>query len=94
MFFKSKHKLCCTELKLMLCRNISYRSNYVRYLRTKIDENLNRKLHVHDLISKLNKANAILSKVRHFVISEIMRSVYFTISHPNVNYVCIAREVT
>ena len=66
----------------------------MRYLGTKCDENSNRKLYVHDFISKSNKANAVLSKLSHFVTSEIIRFVYFTIFHSHVNYVCIAWWVT
>ena len=76
-------------MRFKLCRKISYRKNYVRYLRTKIDENSSWKFHVHDLTSKLNRANAVLSKLRHFATCEIWRSVYFAIFHPLVSYVCI-----
>ena len=62
----------------------------MRYLGIKIDENLNWKIHTHDLASKLNTANAVLAKLRHFVNSEVLRSTYFTIFHSHLNYVCIA----
>ena len=42
------------------------------YLGIKIDENLNQKIHIHDLASKLNRANAVLAKLRHFANSEIL----------------------
>ena len=57
------------------------------YLGIKTDENLNWKIHIHDLASKLNRANAVLAKLRDFVNSEILRSTYFTISHSHLNYV-------
>lgn len=41
-------------------------------------------------ISKLNIANALLSKLRNFVTSEILRSVYLDIFHSHVNYICKA----
>ena len=84
-------------MRFKLCRKISYRKNYVRYLGTKIDENSSWKFHVHDLTSKLNKlniANAVLSKPRHFATCEIWRSVYFAIFHPLVSYVCIVWRLT
>ena len=65
-------------------------TNYVRYLGVKIDENLNWKIHIHDLASKLNGVNSVLSKLRPFVSSEILRFVYFAIFQSHVNYVCLA----
>ena len=74
---KTKNKPYNTELRLKLCRKILNRMNYVKYLEIKIDQNLKWKIHIHNLASKLNRANLVLSKLKHFVISEILRSVYF-----------------
>ena len=57
-------------------RKILNKTNHFRYLGIKIDESPNWKAHVHDLASKLNRANSVLSKLRDFVSSEILRSVY------------------
>ena len=89
-----KQKPCDTDLRLKLCRKRFYKTKYLRYLGIKIDENLNWKVHIHDLASKLNRANAILAKLRHFVNSEILRSTYFPIFHSNLNCVCIAWRLT
>ena len=74
ILFKTKHKPCDTDLRLKLCRKRLYKTKYLRYLGIKIDENLNWKIHIHDLASKLNRANAVLAKLRHFVNYEILRS--------------------
>ena len=66
----------------------------MRYLGIRIDENLNWKVHIHDLASKLNRANAILAKIRHFVNSEILKFTYFAILHSHLNYVYIAWGLT
>ena len=94
ILFKTKHKPCNTDLRLKLSRKRLYKTKYLRYLGIKIDENLNWKVHIHDLASKLNRANAILAKLRHFVNSEILRSTYFAIFHSHLNYVCIAWGLT
>ena len=57
-------------------RKILNKTNHFRNLGIKIDESPNWKTHVHDLASKLNRANSVLSKLRDFVSSEILRSVY------------------
>ena len=56
----------------------------------KIDENLNWKIHIHDLTSKLNRATIVLAKLKHFANSKILRSTYFATFHPHLNYACIA----
>ena len=90
ILFKTKHKSCDTELRLKVCRKRLYKTKYLRYLGIKIDENLNWKIHIHDLASQLNRANAVLAKVRLFVNSEILRPTYFAIFHSHLHYVCIA----
>ena len=94
ILFETKHKPCDTDLRLKLSRKRLYKTKYLRYLGIKIDENLNWKVHIHDLASKLSRANAILAKLRHFVNSEILRSTYFAIFHSHLNYVCIAWGLT
>ena len=76
---KIKHKTYDTEMRLQFCRNILNRTNYVRYLGKKNNENLDWKIHIHDLASKLSRANSVLFKLRHFVNSGILRTVYFAI---------------
>ena len=73
ILFKTKHKPCNTDLRLKLCRKRFYETKYSRYLGINIDGNLNWKIHIHHLASKLNRANAVLAKLRHFVNSEILR---------------------
>ena len=79
---------------MKLCRKKLYKTKYLRYLGIKINENSNWKIHIHDLASKLNRTNAVLTKLRHFVNSEILRSTYFTIFHSHLNYVCLALGLT
>ena len=94
ILFKTKHKPCDIELRLKVCRKRLYKTKYLRYLGIKIDENLNWKIHIHDLASQLNRANAVLAKVRLFVNSEILRPIYFAIFHSHLNYECIARGLS
>ena len=87
---KTKHKPCNTDLKHKLCRKRLYKTKYLRYLGIQIDQNSNWKVHIHDPASKLNRANAILVKLRYFVNSEMLRSTYFAVFHSHLNYVSIA----
>lgn len=82
------------ETKFNLRRKIFYWKNYARYLGMKTEENLNWKFHVHDPVFKLNRANAVLSKIRHFGISDTLRFVYFAIFNSHVNNVCTVWGLT
>ena len=46
------------------------------------------------MTSKLNRANVVLAKLRHFVYSETLKSPNFAIFYSHLNYVCIAWELT
>ena len=54
-------------MKLKLNGKRLYTTNSVKHLGTKIDENLNWHQQINNVAVKLNRANAMLSKVRHFV---------------------------
>ena len=68
--FKSSRKLADVPLKLKLNGKRLYPTNSVKYLGINIDENLNWKQQISDIAIKLNKANGILSKLRHFIEKE------------------------
>ena len=55
----------------------------------KVDNNLNWKIHILDLISKLNRAKQYYL-ILHFTNFETLRFVYFAAFQIQVNYLCIA----
>ena len=61
----------------------------VKYLRVKIDGNHAWKSHIDYLSVKLSRANALLFKIRNFVISSILRTIYFAIFESHLNYCCL-----
>ena len=81
ILFKTKHKACNSELRFKFCTKIHNKTNLVRYLGIKIYKNLNW-THVHGLTSKLNRANLVLSNLRHF---SVVKSYYvFTLLYFNL----------
>ena len=52
----------------------------------KIDSDLNWKEQQNSVAIKLNKANAILSKLRHYVNQKTLRSIYFSLFESHTNY--------
>ena len=77
--FKSKQKKFEGNLKIKLSGKRLYRTESVKYLGVKIDKKLSWQYHVNDLFVKLNRANALLFKMRKYISYKILRSIYFAI---------------
>ena len=58
----------------------------VKYLGIKIDPNFNWKQQISDVAIKLNRANTILSKLKHFVDRKTLKSIYHAIFKPHLCY--------
>ena len=67
VIFKSNQKKFESDLKIKLCGKRLYPTESVKYLGVKIDTTLNWQYHVNDLSIKLNRANALLFKMRKYV---------------------------
>ena len=89
VIFKSKHKKFEGDLKIKLCGKRLYPTESVKYLGVKIDANLSWQYHVNDLSIKLNRANALLFKMRKYVSLKILRSIYFAIFDSYLSYCCL-----
>ena len=63
-----------------------YPTESVKYLGVKIDTNLSWQYHVNDLSIKLNRANALLFKMRKYISLKILRSIYFAIFDSYLSY--------
>ena len=61
----------------------------IKCLGVKIDANLTWQHHVNDLSIKLNRANALLFKMRKYVSPKILRSIYFAIFDSYLSYCCL-----
>ena len=87
--FKCKHKNFEGDLKIKLCGKRLYPTESIRYLVVKIDTNLSWQYHVNDLSIKLNRANALLLKMRKYLGLKILRSIYFAIFDSYLSYCCL-----
>ena len=86
IFKRKKKKLKC-PIRIKLSRKRLYPSNSIKYLGVKIDKNLNWNDHIHDIATKLNRANALLFKIRNYVNFNTLKSIYFVIFDSHINYV-------
>ena len=84
----SKHhrKKLDNEIKITHNRKRVYPSQSVRYLRIKIDQNLNWNDHIKGTAIKLNRANALLFKMRNFLNITILKTIYFVLCNCHINY--------
>ena len=89
VIFKSKQKKFEGDLKIKLCGKRLSPTESVKYLGVKIDTNLSWQYHVNDLSIKLNRANALLFKIRKYVSLKILRSIYFAIFDSYLSYCCL-----
>ena len=76
-------------MKIKLNGKRLYPTDSVKYLGVKIDGKLNWKSHVNATATKLNRANAMLYKVRDFVTANILKSIYYALFESHTNYACI-----
>ena len=79
VIFKSPRKILLDETKIELVVKRLCPANSIKYLGIKID----RFLHCHDQVNsiavKLNRANALLLKIRNYVNIKTLRNIYFAI---------------
>ena len=87
VIFKSKQKKFEGDLKIKLCGKRLYSTESVKYLGLKIDTNLSWQ-YVDDLSTKLNRASALLFKIRKYVCLKILRPIYFDIFDAYLSYCC------
>ena len=78
-------------LKLKLNGKKLCPKNSVKYLGIKIDEQWTWKPHIHGISAKLCKANAMLSKIRHFVDQKTLKAIYHAIFESHLHYSYLVR---
>ena len=89
IIFKSKQKKLEGDLKIKLCGKRLYPTKSFKYLGVKIDANLTWQHYVNGLSIKLNRANALLFKMRKYVSLKILRPIYFPIFDSYLSYCCL-----
>ena len=86
VLFRSHRKQLDYELKLKLNGKKLFESDSVKYLGVKIDRNLTWSHQINNVSLKLNKANAMLSKIRHYVDRKTLKSIYHAIFESHLHY--------
>ena len=89
IIFKPKRKPLNFNIKIKLNGKRLHPTDSVKYLGVKIDSKLNWKSHAYATATKLNRANAMLYKVRDFVDANILKSIFYALFESHINYACI-----
>ena len=74
------------DLKLKLNGKRLYPIKSVKYLGIKIDENITWNELINHIAIKLNRANAVLYKVREFVNTRVLKLIYHALFDCHLNY--------
>ncbi|XP_065642635.1 uncharacterized protein LOC136074258 [Hydra vulgaris] len=88
--FKPRCNNIDSQLKIKLNGNKILPQKNINYLGIKIDESLTWKSHIKELSIKLNRSNAILSKIRYYVNEKTLKSIYFAIFNSHITYCCLS----
>ena len=86
VIFKSKQNKSEGDLKIKLWGERLYPTEY---LGEKIDTNLSWQYHVNDFSIKLNRANALLFKMKNYVSLKILKSISFAVFDSYLSYSCL-----
>ena len=89
VFFTSSKKQPDCDLKLKLNGKRLYETDSVKYLGIQIEERLTWKQQISHAALKLNKANVVLSNLRHVLDIKTLRSVYYAIFESHLCYVSL-----
>ena len=66
-----------------------YENDFFKFLGIPVDKNLTWKQQINHMATKLNKTNAMLSKLRHFLDNKTPKSVYYAIFESHLCYACL-----
>ena len=86
VIFKHKNKKLEYPIKIKLSRERLCPFKSVKHMGLKIDDNLNLKDQTHDIATKLNRANALLYKIRNYVGFNTLKLIYFAIFNSRINF--------
>ena len=87
-FHKPGHPIQNFDFKIKINGHKLYPSTYIKYLGIYLDSTLSGNDHCDILTKKLKRANGMLSKVRHYVPRDKLRSIYYAIFSSHMIYGC------
>ena len=87
-FTKPGHNIQDFKFKIKINGHKITPANHIKYLGIHLDTSLSGKYHCETVINKLKRANSMLSKIRHYVPKEELKSIYHAIFSSHMIYGC------
>lgn len=94
ILFRPVNKRCQSNFNLKIKNTKIFLSNKVKYLGVVLDPHLSWRYHLSDLSKKLTRANGFLSKIRYFVDTPTIISLYYSLFQSHLTYGCLAWGLT
>ena len=88
VLFRSEKRKITKNLNFRKSRKKIKMLSKTKYLDLFLDENLYFKYHLDTIKLKRNRANCLLSKIRHYVRAPLLRTIYFASFDPHLRYGC------
>ena len=88
VIFKPKTKEISKTLNFRVSGQKIKPKNSVKYLGLLLQDDLSWDTHINTLLKKLNRAIAILSKIRHYTPKWLLRTIYYSIFNSHMIYGC------
>ena len=85
-FLKPSKNIDCKSLCIRALNGNITEQNVDKYLGVYVDKQLSWQHHIQSIVKKLTKARDIISKLRHYAPSSILRNVYFSIAYSHLLY--------
>ena len=86
VIFFHKPRFKVPNIKIMMNGHRIFPSKSIKYLGLYLDETLNGRFHCDILAKKLKRANGMLSKARHYISKDDLKSLYFAIFSSHLTY--------
>ena len=88
IYFHKANNDIPSDIKIKLNGKKLYPSKKIKYLGVYLDETLSGDSHCEELVKKLNRANGMLAKARHFVPLNELTNIYHAIFSSHLMYGC------
>ena len=86
VIFRSPQKLPTHNVVLILNRKALTQKDHVKYLGVLMDQHLNWKYQINNVSKKISRSVGILSKLRHYLPTEILVNIYYCLVYSHLSY--------
>ena len=86
LYFTNNDRNILSNIDIKMNNQILAEVPYAKYLGVYLDNKLQWDVHINNIKLRLSKGVSILAKIRHYVPSSVLRSLYFTFINSHTNY--------